>query len=199
MQDTIHFEKYGAETDGEYSLVRITVKPGGGTPTHYHRSYAETFRPVSGILGLMLNGREIKIGPGEEAHVPTGSLHRFFNPTSAVPGGMASLDGKEHRYSQDSLEKGDIVFVGEVRPAHEGFEKGLYIIYGLANDGLSDEKGLPKSWVHLCLCAALSDMYFPGWFDRIGSIFVNAVAAYARWSGEEEKLLKKYWYFEDEN
>jgi hypothetical protein len=47
----------------------------------------------------------------------------------------------------------------------------------------------------ICVCADMSDMYFPGIIWRtLGSIFVKTVAAYGRWSGEEERLLKRYWY-----
>lgn len=86
------------------------------------------------------------------------------------------------------------MFESKVTPAHVGFEKCLYVAYGLANDGLCDEKAMPKSVVHLCLIAEMGDMRWPGVAGRLGGLFIGAVAAYGRWCGEEERLLKRYWY-----
>jgi len=172
VKDLVFFEKYGAETNGEYTRVRVQVKPQGGTPMHYHRSYSEYFSPTQGILGVVVGSRTLNMTPGESAEVPMGTYHRFFNPSMTE----------------------DCSFVGEARPAHEGFERGLYIIYGLANDGLCNEVGMPKSLLHLCLITNMSDMFFPGWMGSIGLPFMKLIAAYGRWSGEEESLLKRYWY-----
>jgi mannose-6-phosphate isomerase-like protein (cupin superfamily) len=172
VKDIVFFEKYGSETNGECTRVRVQVKPQGGTPIHYHRSYAEQFFPTQGILGVVLGTQTLNLPPGESAIVPIGTYHRFFNPSTTE----------------------DCSFVGEARPSHEGFERGLYIIYGLANDGLCDEEGTPKSIMHLSLIADMSDMFFPGLMGSIGLPFLKAMAAYGRWSGEEERLLKLYWY-----
>jgi hypothetical protein len=59
----------------------------------------------------------------------------------------------------------------------------------LEEDGECDEKGVPKNFVHLCL----GDMKFTGTMALLGPL-AKAVAAYGRWTGEEERLLKKYWY-----
>jgi mannose-6-phosphate isomerase-like protein (cupin superfamily) len=171
VRDNAFFEKYSQETAGEYARVKVTVAPGGGTPLHYHRSYSESFFVVSGVLGVVCNSETLSLSAGESASVPIGALHRFLNPSATE----------------------DVTFIGEVRPGHEGFEKGLYILYGLANDGLCDEKGIPKNIVHLCMVAGMSDMYFPGFLARMGMPFIRLIAAFGRWWGEEEKLLNKYW------
>jgi hypothetical protein len=113
----------------------------------------------------------LTFNPGETAVILIGTKHRFFN---------ASKDRT-------------VEFVGKVLPAHEGFEKSVHIIYGLAGDGECDAQGLPKSFVHLCLMTDLGDMRWPGMLGMANPL-IQAVAAYARLSGEEEKLLKKYWY-----
>jgi hypothetical protein len=41
--------------------------------------------------------------------------------------------------------------------------------------------------------ANLGDMRWPGMLAMANPL-IQVVAAYARWSGEEERLLKKYWY-----
>ena len=173
LKDEIFIEKYGAETDYVYSRFRVKVSPGGGTALHYHHTYDEKFIPQDGELGLVIGEQTKSLSPGETAHVPIGTQHRFFN---------ASTDR-------------DITFVAEVRPAHLGFEKALHIMYGLARDGLVTAEGLPKSMVHLCLIVVMGDTSFPGvLMMALGRPVIRAVAAYARWTGEEEKLLKRYWY-----
>ncbi|KAH6680552.1 hypothetical protein B0J14DRAFT_557900 [Halenospora varia] len=166
IKDRITIEKYGHETNGEYTLITASVLPGGGTPLHYHNTYEEHLTPVKGTLGIVLGTETKMFKEGETAVVPKGTLHRFFN---------------------DSEE--EVVFSGKVIPAHEGFEKSIYIFYGMAEDaearekGLIDNKGLPTSVVTLCLLGDMGEMPL-----------IKTLAAYARWSGEEERLLKKYWH-----
>lgn len=172
IKDEVFFEKYGAETGGEYTRLQIKVAPGGGTPLHYHNSYAEHFFPRNGNLSIVL-GEETKVlEPGDETTVPIGTKHRFFNANTD-----RSID-----------------FTVELRPAHQGFEKALHIIYGLARDGEADLEGMPKSLVVQCLMAEMGDMSVPGWMMTIGRPVLKSIAAYGRWIGEEERLLKKYWY-----
>ncbi|KAK4692113.1 hypothetical protein P7C71_g5026, partial [Lecanoromycetidae sp. Uapishka_2] len=169
IKDEVFIEKYSAETGGEFTRLQIKVAPGGGTPLHYHNSYAEHFSPKVGDLSIVL-GEDTKVfKPGETAEVPVGTKHRFFNANSDK----------------------DVEYMVELRPAHEGFEKALHIMYGLARDGEVGPDALPKSFVVQCLMAEMGDMSPPGWTVKP---LLKAVAAYARWMGEEERLLKKYWY-----
>lgn len=78
-------------------------------------------------------------------------------------------------------------------PAQEGFEKGEHIPYRLAEEGECDAHGLPKSYMHFCVMADLGGMRWPGMLAMVNPL-IQAVAAHARWSGEGERLLNKYWY-----
>jgi hypothetical protein len=42
--------------------------------------------------------------------------------------------------------------------------------------------------------ANLGDIKWPGETGMLGNPFIKAMWAYARWSGEQERPLKKYWY-----
>ena len=170
MQDRGVFEKYGAETNGEYTRCRVTVKPGGGVPLHYHAAFTESFESVKGTLGIVLGKETLPLKPGESRTVPRNTVHRFFN------------DGHE-----------DVDFVVEMRPAHLGFEQTIYIFYGLANDGLTDDEGLP-GMVKLSLLSAMGEMNFPGLTGVALNLFTTVLCAYARWNGVEEELLQRYWY-----
>ena len=171
--ERIVFKKYAYEADdnGRDAVATIVCQPGGGPPLHYHKSYAERFEAIDGDLGVMLNGKKLLLRPGDKADIPIGSVHRFFN------------NGDK-----------DITFMGSVVPGHPGFEKGLYILFGLNNDGLADPKtGMPYNILHIALIGEMSDMRFAGFQGTLMNYLTGFLAAYARWRGVEEELLKKYW------
>ena len=174
--EIITFQKYGYETEGKEAAALLICKPGGGPPIHYHNSYAERFEAVEGEMGVMLGKnhttlKELHLRPGEGADIPIGAVHRFFN------------DGDK-----------DVTFRGYVRPANSGFERSLYILFGLNNDGLADPKtGMPLSMLHTALIGDMSDMRFPGFHGGMMNYVGKLLATYARWAGVEEELLKKYW------
>ncbi len=151
--------------------VRITLGPGGGNPVHYHTTFEETFIPEKGRLGVFLGKRELILSPGETATVPLRTNHRFFNPSDTE----------------------EIVFSGQTNPGLENFEQGLYIVYGLARDGLTDKEGIPTSIVHLALFVTMSNTLLPGWGFWFMRPFFAALYWYAVWSGEKDRLVNKYW------
>ncbi|EXJ81699.1 hypothetical protein A1O1_07764 [Capronia coronata CBS 617.96] len=173
--EIVTWDKYGYETNGAEAVATASCLPGGGPPLHYHTTYAERFQPIDGDLSVMLGDgakqTHIVVKPGEAVDVPIGAKHRFFNESDK-----------------------EVKFRGWVLPAHAGFEQSLYILYGLNNDGLGDPKtGLPSSLLHTAVVANLGDMRFPGLAGGMTNYFVKILAWYARWTGVEEELLKKYW------
>ena len=131
-KDTITFLETASETGHQYSLGELTLMPGGGNPPHYHTAFEETFIAVDGILGLQLRNRKVFLRPGEIYTVPIGVVHNFFNP------------GKE-----------EITFRVRLTPGHQGMEYALRIAYGMATDGLTNDKGLPKSLMAAALVMEL--------------------------------------------
>ena len=118
-----------------------------------------------------MDGKKLLAKRGDRVDVPIGKTHRFFN-------------------------EGDkpVLIEGSVLPAHAGFEKSIYILFGLNNDGLADPTtGLPYSLVHAALVGDMGDMRFPGFKGGMMNYIGKALAMYARWTGVEEELLKKYW------
>lgn len=49
-----------------------------------------------------------------------------------------------------------------IEPGQPGFEKSIYILFGLTKDGLVGADGLPKNPVRTAVVADLGGMYFPG-------------------------------------
>jgi len=162
--------KSNAETGGEYSLGELEVSPGGGNFLHSHSAFEETFTAIKGILGVFVNNKRIFLKPGESVTVPRNTPHHFFNATDEI-----------------------VVCQVRFKPGHEGFEKGLAIGYGLASDGKTNNKGVPKNLTHLALLVNLTDTRAVGPLSLLTPVF-GWIANRARKKGIEMKLLEKYYY-----
>jgi mannose-6-phosphate isomerase-like protein (cupin superfamily) len=169
-KDRARVLKTSYETNGEYTLGELEVSPGGGNSLHVHSAFRETFTALKGVLGVMYKDRKIYLQPGESITIPLMTPHYFFN---------------------DTKEK--VVCHVRFDPGHEGFEKGISIAYGLATDGLTNKKGVPKSFIHLALVIDLTDTRPAGAMGLLMPLF-RWVAKRARKKGIENMLLEKYYY-----
>ncbi|MCH8566711.1 MAG: cupin domain-containing protein [Balneolales bacterium] len=163
------FLKKAHETDGEYTLLEIQLEPGGSNAPHYHQSFSETFISVSGTTGVYINGSKYHLSEGESMIAEAGDTHYFFNDTDET-----------------------ITFEVKIEPGSPGFEKALYILYGLANDGLSDDEGTPNDIKHTALFAAYSDTRASGPL-RILNPIMSRLAGKAQREGIEAELLERYY------
>lgn len=169
IKDTVTFVQTSDETNSKISELALTLMPGGSNFSHYHKAFTETFTAIDGALGLKLGGNEIKIlQPNETYAVLPNQVHSFFNPGDK-----------------------EIRFKITITPGHTGFENSLRILYGLAEDGFTDKKSMPKSLTHVAVIGSLSDSYLPG-FMRFLSPILNFLARRATQSGLEKKLIDKY-------
>lgn len=169
IKDTITFIQTSQETNATLSELELTLMPGGSNFSHYHKAFTETFTAVEGRLGLKLGGGKTRLlKPGETFSVPPHQAHSFFNP-----------------------EESEIKFNIKITPGHEGFENSLRILYGLAEDGLTDNKSVPKSLAHMAIIARLSDSYLPGVMKLLSPV-LNLLARRAKQSGLEKALIDKY-------
>jgi mannose-6-phosphate isomerase-like protein (cupin superfamily) len=60
-----------------------------GPPLHIHYQESEEARVIAGTLSAVVDGRQIRVGQGETARFPQGSVHRWWNDseeTLAVEG-----------------------------------------------------------------------------------------------------------------
>ena len=169
IRDVVTFIQTAEESGGKVSEAEITLMPGGGNPLHYHKTYSETFTAIDGDLGLSLGKKESKIlKPGETHTVVPMSLHRFYNPTDK-----------------------EIKFNVKLQPGHAGFEKSLRILYGLAADGLTNKKSIPKSLKHTAIVVCMSDMNAPGMLTFLFPL-LKRMYNKAKANGDEQKLIDKY-------
>lgn len=165
--DEVTFLKTSRETGGDYTLVRVTLAPGGGNDLHFHKTFAEDFEAVEGVLTIECNGQRLQLQPGEHATAPIGSRHRFANDTSSP-----------------------ITFIGKIYPA-EKFEETIRIVYGLAREGKVNDGGMPKNLLQLALVFEIGGTYpaaLPFWLQQ--AIFTPLIKV-ARWR-KVERTFDRY-------
>src|SRR3954447_24822437 len=83
QKDAATFIETVAESGGARTLIEIELAVGGGNAPHRHRTYAEHFEVLAGELSVHVDGAVHRLGPGETAVAPAGSLHHFTNDTDA--------------------------------------------------------------------------------------------------------------------
>ncbi|MDQ4141587.1 MAG: cupin domain-containing protein [Bacteroidota bacterium] len=166
--DKVVFLKTSRESGGECTLMELEVVAGGGNTLHTHTTASETFTVLEGNLEVQAGKERRLLKPGESFTVPPKTAHCFRNPSQQL-----------------------IKFQVEFRPGHEGFENSLKIAYGLATDGLTNKKSIPKSFSHLALLSTMSDTYPTGIFSLITPL-LRWKARQAREQGIEKELMDKY-------
>jgi quercetin dioxygenase-like cupin family protein len=119
--DWIEFRQTAWDTGGALLSGEMVVAPRGGNGLHVHPLQEEHFEVLSGTLGVQIGDEHRILREGEEAIVPPGTPHRWFN--------------------EDDREKARVLL--ELRPA---FNTEIFFetLYGLAKDGKTDEHGVPN-------------------------------------------------------
>jgi len=175
FNDRVTFLSYASESKGAYTLLEIELAVGGGNADHVHHRFSETFTALDGTLGVGLDGETHQVSPGQSLTVNPKSVHRFFNPTDQP-----------------------IRFQVKIEPGSAGFEKALYLLYGLTQDGYANEQGLLRDFGHTALFLALSDTRAPGWLTLLNPLFKLKAQQMLR-NGHAEALLQQYYFSHTNN
>lgn len=110
------------DTEGERLVVDLYVRPGGAVAgKHVHSYMTETFEVQSGTVRFHKDGVDAVARAGERVVIAPGVVHDWWN----VGDDVAHV-------------------VVDIRPA-ERFELMIQQLYGLANDGKTNARGVPKS------------------------------------------------------
>jgi quercetin dioxygenase-like cupin family protein len=168
VKDKVTVLKTAGETGGDHILVEVELAPGGGTPKHYHTTFDETFVAIEGTVGIALGKNKLLLNHGQQATAKRNEVHRFFNPGT------------------DKIR-----FHVKISPAENRFLESLCIGYGLADDGLANNKGIPKKFDHLAVLLEHSDSRFPGFLSLIEPILLRR-AKKAREKGVLNDLIRQY-------
>ena len=79
----------GAETNGQFGLLEITVRAGEGSPWHVHPDEDEWFYVLEGEFTVYVGDRRLSLPAGAFAFGPKGVPHTFIAET----GGAKALIG----------------------------------------------------------------------------------------------------------
>jgi quercetin dioxygenase-like cupin family protein len=168
QKDTVTFLKTAADTNGECTLVEVTLADGGGVGLHYHKTYSEKFTATEGKVQVQLGKMFYKLTAGQSATAEPNVNHLFRNRS-----------GKPCK------------FMVELRPASRGFEQSLQIGYGLARDGKCKPNGFPKDRLALAWLFEISESNLPGWMSMFEFI-LRRQAKKAKLKGIDKKLIEEY-------
>jgi len=71
-----------AASNGTHTVIEVIVRPGGQMPApHSHDGFEETFLGLEGLVTVIVEGREHRLGVGEAVCVKRGQIHGFRNDT----------------------------------------------------------------------------------------------------------------------
>lgn len=147
MGVTVTFLTASDETEGQYAEAHVMIPAGHqGPPAHFHTDFEETFTSVEGTLFLDYGEqRGLQLTPGEAVHVEPHVRHRYYNDGDAPA-----------------------VFRFVARPG-QAYEDGIRAGFGLANDGRTDERGVPRNLLEMAAVFSMSKSYVAGaplWLQR---------------------------------
>jgi len=149
--ESIRIVETAADSDGERVVIDVLVEPRGFVATaHQHPYQTEVFEVIEGELMFEVGGKTTAAAAGTSVTVEPGTAHRFWN---------ASESGVRFRC--------------EVTPALQ-FEKLIETMFGLANDGKANGKGLPNPF----RLAVIANHHFddvrlpfpPAWLQKLGLV-----------------------------
>jgi len=168
QQDAAIFIETSEESGGARTLLDIELAPGGGNALHRHLTYAERFTCVEGELTVRVDGLLHVLHPGDQAVAEIGVLHAFANE------------------SEEPAR-----FEVELVPGHRGFEQALQIGYGLAQDGRTNSKGVPRNLVQAAVLGDLAEIRVVG-VMRVLTPVLKLLARWGRRRGVDAALVERY-------
>jgi mannose-6-phosphate isomerase-like protein (cupin superfamily) len=149
------------ESGGELLVADLYVRPGGAVAgEHVHARIEEWFTVQEGRIGFRLDGRESIARLNVRLHSPAGVAHDWWNA------------GEE-----------EARVVVEVRPGAR-FEEMIKNLYGLAQDGKTDAKGMPNLLQAALFAREFEDVL---WFTKpprpVQKVLFAGLAPVARFLG----------------
>lgn len=107
---------------GKPSLISAST-PNSRAPWHYHTLFSETFEILKGTL---------EVGKGKDI------LH-------LKQGDIATIQPNEKHYYHN-ISKMECIVKATLNPGNKNFETSLFILKGLAKDGLASAAGTPGNF-----------------------------------------------------
>jgi quercetin dioxygenase-like cupin family protein len=109
---------------GQSAWAHLKVQPHGAVAgEHFHPQIEERFIVLSGVLGTRVAGVERELHSGEEASAAPGVPHDWWNAGEEQASVLVEVSGSDQQAPR--------------------FEAMIATIFGLANDGRTNAKGMP--------------------------------------------------------
>jgi quercetin dioxygenase-like cupin family protein len=153
---------------GKESILEMNILPGEKTPWHYHTLFSETFEILKGTLEVGKDKDVLQLKQGDMVTIQSGEKHYYHNVSN-----------------EECIVRTTLV------PGNKNFENSLFILKGLAKDGLASAAGTPKKFSDLALFVYLSNSRMVG-FQKIAEPIFNYVAQAAIKKGRLNELIQKY-------
>jgi len=116
------------ETDGRRAVATLWLQPGAAVVgEHVHDHLVERFTVIEGELGVSLDGVRQTALPGTAVTVPAGAVHDWWNAGAGIAQVRIEVDATPGS-----------------GPMAARFVELIEVIFGLANTGRTNEKGLPS-------------------------------------------------------
>jgi hypothetical protein len=140
----------------------LYVRPGGAvTGEHVHPTIVERFTLRRGKVGFRIDGRECIAEVGQTVTVPAGVAHDWWNAGDEEAHVLVEIYDPPGRFGQMAID-----------------------LFGLAQDGKTNDKGMPNLLQTAVFCLEYEDvLYFtspPHWVQKI---LFNLLAPFARLLG----------------
>jgi len=71
-------------SEEEYASKWLVVFPNQECPNHYHERIKETFFLIRGDVTIWINGREVRMQPGDKVTLPPCTWHSFRSESGAI-------------------------------------------------------------------------------------------------------------------
>jgi quercetin dioxygenase-like cupin family protein len=156
------------EDTSKESVLEMNILPGEKTPWHYHTLFSETFEILKGTL---------EVGNCKGIH------HLKQSDITTIQ------SNEKHCYHNTSTE--ECIVKATLNPGNKNFEHSLFILKGLAKDGLASRAGTPKKTSDLALFIYLNNAKMVG-FQKIAEPIFNYIAKIAIRRGRLNGLIEKY-------
>lgn len=165
--EQVTFLETAAETGGEHLLIQVSLPPqGDGPPLHSHLTFTEEFEVLDGNLTVKVDKRTLNLGVGEKAFVLLGLNHTFTNTTNEP-----------------------VTFTVKLTPPSL-FEESMRIHYGLMDDNLTNDKGVPRNLLQLALILWMQDTLVAGLPPKFQRALLTGLVKLGKKTGAFKNLGK---------
>lgn len=153
------------ESTPEVFRMEFVLLPHGAVAASHAHPVQQTIEARIGTLHTSVEGTRHVLQPGQAVTIAAGQTHAQWNPADT-----------------------EVWAIEEYRPAgrmHDFFR----VLFGMARDGLTDKKGVPRPLLASALFAEFRDSVLPG--RRIDRILLAAIRPLARLAGSD-RVIQAY-------